>query len=227
MGMPSLSRVRLAVVLALAMLLATACSRDAGGAETTVIAGGSPEEVVTALMEAIDEGRFEDTPDLTDTTQAGLLALAEGADASEVLDAIDEGGEAVAANFWSGFAQTIEGDFEPDEWEATIADPVTESGQQFVTVTLESADGRSQTFVVRRDGDWKVDLMATFGPVLAERLVPPVDVLLSSANAAAGSVLAHLNEATSSLSYATTRPDLPAEAHQALLALIERVTRAG
>lgn len=220
-------RVRPFALVALVAVLSAGCSGPDATIESSVVAGGSPAGVVNTLMEALNEGRFEDIAPLTDTTQAGLLALAEGADAAEVLDAIDEGGEAVAANFWSGFAQTLEGEFDSGELEMTVADSVAEGGHEFVIVTLEAAEGTSQAFVMRSNGGWKVDLMATFGPVLAERLVPPVDALLSSANVAAGSVLAHFNDSAPSLRFATTRPDLPAEAHQSLLALIERITRAG
>lgn len=182
---------------------------------------------MVGLLDAIIEGRFEDTPALTDSVQAALLTLAEGADASEVLEAIDAGGEAVAANFWSGFAQTLEVGFDPAGLEIVSAEPITEDGQEFVTVTFAAESGEPQTFVVRRNGVWQIDLMATFGAVLAEHLVPPVESLLESANADAATVLSHFAGVAPSLHYATTSPDLPPEAHQSLLALIERVTRAG
>lgn len=215
------------VVTTAIVLLVGACSGDDRPTETSGPTVMSPETVVVTLMEAIIEGRFEDTPALTDTTQAALLTLAEGADASEVAEVIGEGADAVAANFWSGFAQTLEPGLDLESFEVSVDDPVTQDGEEFVRVTLVSDPNRPQYFVVRRDDDFRVDLMATFGPVLAQRLVPPVESLLSSANADASTVLALLAEAAPSLRFSATRPDLPADAHQSLLALIERVTRTG
>jgi hypothetical protein len=215
------------VVTVAIILLVGACSDDANPTETSGPSAMSPEVVVVTLMEAIIEGRFEDTPALTDTTQAALLTLAEGADASEVAEVIGEGADAVAANFWSGFAQTLEPGLDVASFDVSVDDPVTQDGEEFVRVTLVSDVNPPQYFVVRRDDGFRVDLMATFGPVLAQRLVPPVESLLSSANADASTVLALLAEAAPSLRFSGTRPDLPADAHQSLLALIERVTRTG
>lgn len=202
-----------------------ACSGEATTPDTTVPSGLAPEAVVEELLDAIAEGRFEDTAPLTDSTQAVLFTLAEGADAADVLEAMDAGGDAVAANFWSGFAQAIDADLAAGSVELETGEVVPESGEEFVTVTLTVDGGDRQYFVLRQAGGWKIDLMATFAPVLAERLIPPVESLLGSANADAGVVLGYLSEQEPSLNHSFTRPDLPADVHQHLLALVERVTR--
>ena len=208
-------------------LIASGCFGDDTPPDTTLAAGLSPEEVVTTLMDLIIQGRFEETGDLTDSAHAALLTLAEGADASEVVEAVEAGGEDVAANFWSGFAQTLDPGVAVDDFEVSAGEAVTQDNEEFVTVTLTPAEGDPRYFVVRRAEEWIVDLMATFGPVLAERLIPPIESLLSSAHADASKVLGYLAGAAPSLRVSTSRPDLPPEAHQSLLALIERVTRSG
>ncbi len=217
-----LSRLLLVVLL----LAGVACRGEEPIPDETVPSDLDPAGVVRTVLLAVDEGRFDDTPPLTDLAQAGLLTLAEGADANDVVDALGSG-EAVAANFWSGFAQTLDPAFEPDALELEVGDTITEEGHQYVAVTATPPAGDPLTFVVRREGGWRIDLMATFGPVLAERLIPPVEALLSSANTNAGVVLAELRRAAPSLRVAADSPTLAPESHQSILTLLERVTRTG
>lgn len=186
-----------------------------------------PAALVTSLMEAIVEGRFEDTSVLTDTRQAALLTLAEGADASDVVEAMEDGGEVVTANFWSGFAQTLDDTLQPGDLETEEGERLSEGEAEFATVIAHTVDGEERVFFLRRDEHWKVDLLATFGPTLADRLLKPVETLLSSANANAQVVLGHYSDNVRSLQVAATSPTLPPEAHQPLIALIERIRRAG
>lgn len=215
-------------LIAFACLVLMSCSSGESATSTTETpADLAPGEVVTQMLEAVIEGRFEDTADLTDTDQAALLILAEGADANDVVDALDEGGETVAANFWSGFAQTLDTSFHPDQVEVDTDGAVTQDGYEFVMVTVVPPDSEPREFFLRRNGTWRIDLMATFGPVLAERLVVPVEGLLSSANSNAARVLVELSETAPSLRVAANNPSIHPSSHQSLLALIERVTRAG
>lgn len=210
------------------MTVLVSCS---DGEQATTTTGPPPDlapaEVVTEVIEAVIEGRFEDTPGMTHTDQAALLTLAEGADANDVVDALDEDGEEVAANFWSGFAQTLDTSFRPDQIEMETAEVMTESGLEFVMVTVAPPDADPREFLLRRNGAWRIDLMATFGPVLAERLIPPVEGLLSSANSNAARVLSELSDTAPSLRIAAANPSINPSSHQSLLGLIERVTRAG
>lgn len=212
----------------LVVVLVAGCSNDPA-VETTLPSPGEldPEGVVRALLADVKAGRFEHAATLTDTGQAALLTLAEGADASDVVESLADQGEAVAANFWSGFAQTIAPDDDPAAWEVEVGEETDAGGRTFVPVTVVAAEDDERTFFLRRDGVWKVDMMATFGPILAERLTTPVESLLSSANADASEVLGRLLESVPSLQVAATNSDLPSSTHQALLAMIERITRAG
>lgn len=214
-------------VLVAVALVAGACSGGDHEATTTLPPDLDPAATVAELLEAIVEGRFETTAALTVPGHAGLLTLAEGANAADILEAADADSAAVTANFWSGFAQTLEEGLDVGTLEYSTGEPQTVNGIDFVTVTVAGEGREPQYFVVADRDGWVVDLMATFGPVLADRLVPPIDSLLESANADAGVVLARLAETEPSLNYAFSRPDLPADAHQSLLALVERVTRTG
>lgn len=209
------------------LLIGTACAGDGAPSDETIASELDPVGVVEALLTAVDEGRFDDTAQLTDSSQAGLLSLAEGADANDVVAALDDGGVAVVANFWSGYAQTLEEDFDPGELGLEAGEVITEEDVRFVIVTATQPSGDPLRFVLRRDEAWRIDLMGTFGPVLAERLIPPVEALLSSANSNAGVILARLSDTAPSLRVAAESPDVAPAAHQSILTLIERVTRAG
>lgn len=216
------------VVLGLMIVMAVTACRDQAPANDTTSTGQDlePVEVVSELLAAVVEGRFEDTPPLTDGVQAALVTLAEGADATDVVELLVDGGEGVAANFWSGFAQTLDPSLDTAQITVEAGDATTMGGEEFVFVTATLPDGEPRSFVLRRDGSWKVDLLATFAPVLAERLIPAVESLLSSANTDGATVLARLNESEASLRVAVANPGIDDVSHQSLLALIERVTRA-
>lgn len=210
------------------MLMAlVACRGEEASPDTTLPSDLGPEEVVGELLDAVIEGRFEDTPPLTDQRQAGLLALAEGAEVNEVVEAIDDDSAGVAANFWSGFAQSLDPSFTLEGSSLVVGDEIEQDGDRYVDVVLIDAAGEERVFYLRRDDGWKVDLMATFAPLVAERLTPRVEALLSSANPDAATLVSLLNRSTPSLELAARRPGLDSGTHQSLLALIERVTRAG
>ena len=182
--------------------------------------------MVDALLTALHEGRFEDTPALTDVEQASLVSLAEGADATEIVEALEEDPDAVAANFWSGFAQTLDPDLDPSAVALQAGERIELEGRVWVPVTVSGVAESERVFYLRDADGWRIDLMATFGHVLAERLVPRVEALLSSANTNAATLIAMLRDSAPSLQVAAQNPDLDLAAHQALIALLERVTRA-
>jgi hypothetical protein len=226
MGRPcrrSLPPVASLVVLA----VVTACNGAAEPPDSSAAAPRSPTEVVSTLLRAIDEGRFEDTAPLTDTTQAALFTLAEGATATEVATAIGEDSEAVAANFWSGFAQSLPEDFSPSDVSVEMVAEGTEGESRFAMVSVSRGDDRPRTFVLRREDRWRVDLFASFASIVAGTLVPAVDSVLTSASGDASAVLTGLSESADSLRYALAEGELSGDTEQTVLALLERVTRSG
>jgi hypothetical protein len=213
-------------ILLVGIVLLAGCS-DEPVVDTTIPQDLGPEAAVRTLLVDIQAGDFEKAAALTDSEQAGLLTLAEGGDATDVVEALEDGGEAVAANFWSGFAQTLEPGAEPENWPVDVGEEVTEGDLVLVPVEVVPPGGEPRVFYLRRNGIWKVDMMATFGPILAQRLTAPVETLLSSANANASTVLSMLVESVPSLRVAAAHTELSPDTHQSLLALIERITRAG
>lgn len=207
-----------------ALVVLTACAGEPAEPEPPLPDELSPVAVTETLLRAVGEGDFATATALTDTRQAALLALAEGVDATEVVRALEDDGRAVAANFWSGFAQTLDAGFPPEELFIEAEETESEDGNEFVAVRVVVGPDDSRTFYLRRADGWKVDLVATFGPILAERLVTRVDMLLGSANVNAGAVLAEWSRALPSLRVAA-RGDISPAAHQSLIALIERLGR--
>lgn len=213
----------LLMCLAIPALLA-GCAGDPEPGEGPSPAELGPEAVVEALLEAVAAGEFGDAAALTDTRQAALLTLAEGVDATEVVRALEDGGQAVTVNFWSGFAQTLESGFQPGTVTIEAGEPVNEDGTEFVPVRVIAGEDDVRTFHLRRDEAWVVDLVATFAPILAERLVARIDMLLGSANVNAGTVLAEWSRTLPSLRVAA-QGDISPGAHQSLIALMERISR--
>ena len=152
----------------LVVVLVAGCSNDPA-VETTLPSPDEldPEGVVRALLADVKAGRFEHAATLTDTGQAALLTLAEGADASDVVESLADQGEAVAANFWSGFAQTIAPDDDPAAWEVEVGEETDAGGHTFVPVTVVAAEDDERTFFLRRDGGGALRIVweFTFDPV--------------------------------------------------------------
>ncbi|CAN5885118.1 hypothetical protein BH23ACT5_BH23ACT5_13320 [soil metagenome] len=214
------------LVVGIAALAVLGCTSGDDPSETTIGGDLAPAQVVTSLFAAIDAGRFDDAANLTDLDHAALLSLVEGANVTEVAEALTDEAVSVASNFWSGFAQTLDASFSPGNVTVSEGEVIAQGEARFVTVTVQPADGEARSIVVRRNGDaWVVDLFATFGSALSERLLAPVESILTSANADAALVRTRLSESADSLLMAASDPSLPTAAHQSLLALIERVTR--
>lgn len=212
----------LAVVVVLAGL--SACSSPGDAPASTSVAAVSPTSVVETLVQALQAGDFDTAAAVTVDGHAALLTLAEGADTSEVASALADPESPVTANFWSGFAQTLSDPVSLDGV-ATEGEVVEEGSRRFLRVALGSSDARS--LVLTEDGGWKIDLLATFGPALADRLIAPVEGALSSADTDAATVLAALIGQADSLRFAAQDESLPETNYQSLLALIERIARAG
>lgn len=228
------SRIRSArrwpVLLVVVVLVVSACSSGATVTDTTIALDEprDPVDTVRLVLESVDGGLFEQAAALTDSNHAALLTLVEGADVTEVAEAIRSGGQAVTANFWSGFAQSLPEGFAPDTVGLTAGDEVAQGDKRFAPVMIDWDDGSASQMILRREEDrWIVDMMATFGPILAERLIPPVENVLTSANPDAATVLGHLGDTAESLRYAVASSEMTPDTRQSVLALLERVTRTG
>ncbi|MDH3190575.1 MAG: hypothetical protein OEM39_08090 [Acidimicrobiia bacterium] len=219
-------RNRASVVVAALLLAVVACSDDPGGDAAPSIGPGadSPQAAVQQLLTLLESGDFPAAASLAMPDQAALASLAEGTTVAEVANALRDGDGVVAANFWSGFAQSISGVLDTG-LTVTGATGVEVEGETFNVVDLETSTGGQRQLVTREADGHRIDLFATFGPTLAGRLYSPVERLLTSPVEDAVLVLAEMRKQVPSLYMAAQAPDLTPGAIQEVLRLIELISR--
>lgn len=211
----------------LLVLVLAACSGETVDPVASIAPGqgeASPVAAVESLVDAINAADFADASRLAIPGQAALASLAEGASFADVADALRSGDEEVAANFWSGFAQGT-GSFLVGSVTAEDGGTYTESDVVFSVVDITGADGESRRVLLRDVDGYRIDLFASFGSGLADKMVAPVERLLSTQTDDARLILGDLKEIVPSLLAAAGQPDTPSEVSQQLLALVEVITR--
>lgn len=206
-----------------------ACGGDAGepdatngplpGAETAL---GAVED----LIAAVNQGDFTEVSRLAMPGHAALAALAEGATFAEVASALEEGDEEIAANFWGGFAQGS-GTFLTGSVNVEEDGTLTSGEVEFHRVIVQPAEGDQRVLLLREDDGFRVDLFASFGTGLADKMITPAERLLTAQTADARLILARLQEIVPSLQVAASLPGTTTEASQQVIGLIEVITRVG
>jgi hypothetical protein len=208
------------------LLLFAACSGGQATDTSVVVGPGgeTPAAAVEQLLEYLDEGEFGSAASLAIPNQAALATLAEGASVAEVAAAMREGDAIVAANFWSGFAQSIADvlDNGPTVAGTTEADA---EGTRFDVVQVLTVTGGERQLITRDVDGYRIDIFATFGPALATKLYSPIERLLSSPIDDAILVLSEMKEQLPSLYMAAQTPGLAPSAVQEVLRLIELISR--
>jgi hypothetical protein len=179
---------------------------------------------VEELVEAINAPDFADASRLAVPGQAALAALAEGATFGEVASSLSEGDTDVAANFWAGFAQGT-ASFLAGDVTAVEDGTVEQDGVSFHRVVVTPPDGDSRTLLIREDDGYRIDLFASFGPGLADKMIGPVERLLTTQTGEAGLILSELQNIVPSLLASASLPGTTPETSQQLIALIEVITR--
>lgn len=214
--------------LALVVLIVLAC----GGGEdpdTSITRGQGAESAVAAVEELHDlliEGDFAGASSLAMPGHAALASLAEGAGSGEVAQALGSGDEAIAANFWSGFAQGF-GEVLSGEITVEEIGPRTESDVEFFLVGVTPESGNTRRLVTQDVDGHRVDLFASFGAGLADRLISPVEILVDSPTGDSAVILQALHGVVPSLLLAASDESLGPEAVQNVLRLVELITRVG
>lgn len=186
----------------------------------------SPQQAVRELVDHLNTGDFNSAASLALPNHAALASLAESATVGEVADALRTGDVAVAANFWSGFAQGS-ATFLAGEASTDDGSTITEQGTEFHTVVIISDEAGRREMLVRDLDGYRVDLFASFGGGLAGRMIQPVERLINTGTDDAQAILAELKTIIPSLVVAAGRPDLPPESGQHIIQLIELITRVG
>jgi hypothetical protein len=216
------------LALALLVVAAVAC-RGAESVNTSITRGpgaASAVEAVEELNDLLVDGDFTAASSLAVTGQAALASLAEGAGSAEVANALETGDAAIAANFWSGFAQGF-GEVLSGEITVDDAGPATSSGVEFHLVNVTPDSGNARHLVTQDVDGHRIDLFASFGAGLADRLISPVEILVDTPTGDNAVILAALQEVVPSLLLAASDETLNAEARQNVLRLVELITRVG
>lgn len=219
---------RVSALLALGLLAVSCSDGTVDPVETNSLGPGADSalEAVEELVDAINEPDFAAAARFAIPTQAALAALAEGATFGTVAQALRDGDDDVAANFWSGFAQGA-GSFLTDPIELNDEGTVTVRDVEFYEVSVTPADGEIRSVLVRESDGYRVDLFASFGSGLADKMTPQVERLLTTQTADARLILSHLQEVVPSLLVAAELPGNTGEVTQQLLTLVEVITRVG
>jgi len=215
-------------VLALGLMMG-ACSDGGAGGEAPIASdsgAATPIDAVEELVGAINEPDFTDASRLAVPEHAALAALAEGATFAEVAESLREGDREVAANFWAGFAQGT-GSFLIGSVDVAGSGTVAEGSLEFHNVSVTPSSGDSRALLVRDVDGYRVDLFASFGAGLADKMTAPVERLLTTQTADSRLILTRLQEIVPSLLAAARLPGTPGDVSQQLLALVEVITRVG
>lgn len=214
-------------ILAIVVLAACGAGADDPGPNPVPSVGAdSPVAAVDELVEAINAPDFAGASRLAVPGQAALAALAEGATFGEVASSLSDGDQDIAANFWAGFAQGT-ASFLTGDVSAVEDGTVEQDGVTFHRVVVTPADGDSRTLLIREDDGYRIDLFASFGPGLADKMIGPIERLLTTQTGEASLILSELQEIVPSLLASASLPGTSSEASQQLIALIEVITRVG
>ena len=184
----------------------------------------SPVDAVSEVIGYLSTPDFDAAGNLVIPGQAALAALAEGATFGQVAAAISSGDADVASNFWAGFAQGT-GEFLTEASTATDGGFVTQDDTEFSMVYVRLTDGADRQIFTRDVDGFRIDIFASFAPGFADKMIAPVERLLSAQTDDARVILPALKEVVSPLLIAANQPDLPPQTIQAVLRLIELITR--
>ncbi len=213
-------------LFAVAILVAglVACSgnddpslQSGSGAETA-------EQAVEDLFSMLAAGEFGSAAALAVPEQSALASLAEGASVEDVASGLRDGDAGIASNFWSGFAQSIDS-LLIGSVEVVGSSVTTTQDVEFTLVEIITGSGDSYHIATREVDGFRVDLLATFGPSLAGRLYPQIELLFDQPSEDASFILTRMRQQVPSFYMAAETPNLAPNVVQDLLQLIELITR--
>lgn len=200
-----------------ALALIAACGGSPSGSVTTFAPAAAPENVASQVLEGVGSGRFDEAARLTLLEQMPWVALMEGATAAEASGLLDQAEAGVAANFWEGFGEGELGPFQVEEVTHRSID-----GVEFALVSVTGTSAASRLVLIDDDG-WKVDVVASFGAGLADRLLEAVQVAETATGPGANRLRQALGDQIPSVRIAMTEPGLPPEVADSLGRLLTRL----
>jgi hypothetical protein len=211
------------------LIVLAGCGGTATEDSLPVVVGDGAEtagEAVSELVDAMSSPDFVEASRLAMPGHAALASLAEGASFSEVAEALREGDSEIAANFWTGFAQETTG-LLGGEVDVAEGETFTQDGVDFQVVVVTPASGPAREVIVRDSGGYRVDLFASFGAGLADKLSAQVERLIATQTDDARLIMEGLRGIVPSLLAAAQRPGISGQVSQDLLSLVEVITRVG
>ncbi len=155
---------------------------------TTGVTGGqTPLEAVTAWLDALSIGRYP-AADVVVVEEQFVLLLAIESFSPQVYQDLVSGGisPTVSRTFWESFATGVKGftGAEIAEVDVVGEERFAAYGREFAEVEATSPRGDLTIICLQgTDGQWYVDLLATFGPSFAPLLNPWVERLPSEMTA--------------------------------------------
>jgi hypothetical protein len=176
-----------------------------------------PRAAVEGMLDALEAGDFERAAALTVDDQMLAIAVTGNVPTDALQGVLDTGGADIGANYWESFATNVQSflGVGPGAVTTGAVDDVEVAGVRFATVELQvPVDAARRRFVVQQGDGWKVDVVATFGPALAQRLGKAADGFRSDPSAA--DILASLVRQRPSLEVALAAPGLDAETTQVI-----------
>jgi hypothetical protein len=197
-------------------MIVAACS-SGGEATTTNPAGAarSSEAVAELVVAALTARDAELAAASTVEEQMVWLAMAEGASLQEAAALLDDGARSVAVNYWKGFIEL--GDVPPV---AVSSINETKVGSHtFAVVRLGGTE--DLRLVLRSEPEWKVDVVASFGSTLVERLADAVEIVSANSGPGARRLREVLGEQRDSVDMAASGSGLNETARAALVELAE------
>ena len=214
------------LVIAVLIAAAGACSGTGETADQPGTGAETAEQAVEELFLLLAAGEFGAASALAVPEQSALAALAEGASVADVASGLRDGDAGIASNFWSGFAQSINS-LLGHGVEVVGSAATTAQGVEFTIVEIATGSGETHHIATRELEGHRVDLFATFGPSLASRLYPQIELLFDQPSEDATFILAQMREQAPSFHVAAETPNLAPNVVQDLLQLIELITRLG
>lgn len=191
------------------LILAVACSTATNSTTAPSSSGVDlpPDDVAADVATALDSGDPLAVANLTDLRPMPWVALAEGATVEQAATIAKEEAVAVASNFWTGFLDTAGlGGTGIGSIEA-----FTEGDTNFARLDLGAG-----SIVLNQADTWRIDVIASFGAPLAERLLSAVEVIVANRSSEADLLREMLRAERDAVSVAIADPAITSSARIAV-----------
>ncbi len=172
---------------------------------------------MTELLAALSSADFERASQLTVDDQMLSIAVTGNVPTDALQGVLATGGSDIGRNYWESFANNLEGflGVGPDQVSTGGITEIEVAGVSFASVQLiVPGDSIPRRLVVQQTNGWKVDVVASFGPALAQRLGRAAEAFRVDPSAAG--ILESLARQRPSLQVSLEAPGLDPETAQVI-----------